>query len=63
MAKRRMAPRYNLESPVHGVRWSTDGDFWGTGNGSCGYPIAWSLICAAFLIYSAVRLIWALWHA
>jgi hypothetical protein len=26
-------------------------------------PIAWSLICAAFLIYSAVRLIWALWRA
>jgi hypothetical protein len=26
-------------------------------------PIALSLVCAAFLIYSAVRLIWALWHA
>jgi hypothetical protein len=26
-------------------------------------PIALSLVCAVFLIYSAVRLIWALWHA
>jgi len=26
-------------------------------------PIAFSLVCAAFLIYSAVRLIGALWHA
>lgn len=26
-------------------------------------PIALSLVCVVFLIYSAVRLIWALWHA
>jgi hypothetical protein len=26
-------------------------------------PIAFSLVCAAFLIYAAVRMIWALWHA
>jgi hypothetical protein len=26
-------------------------------------PIALSLVCAVLLIYSAVRLIWALWHA
>jgi hypothetical protein len=26
-------------------------------------PIVFSLVCAALLIYSAVRLIWALWHA
>lgn len=26
-------------------------------------PIALSLVCAAALIYAAVRLTWALWHA
>jgi len=26
-------------------------------------PIAFSLLCAAFLFYAAVRLSWALWHA